>query len=68
MQTIRNALEQVLKGAKLESISEVEGVMNLQYSFCDLSESNLLTLRERLGAISEIRSLNVYFNQTNSLV
>ena len=68
LQMVRSALEPDLPCARLESVSEVEGVMNLQYSFRNLSEPVLTALRQKLNGISEIRALNVYFNGSSSLI
>jgi hypothetical protein len=68
LQLVRNALNPGIPNAKLESVSEVEGITSLQYSFKNLSEAGLMAVRRQLNEIPEVRALNVYFNGTNSLV
>jgi hypothetical protein len=68
LQAVRKTLELGLPRAHLESVSDVEGITSMQYSFRDLSNSVLMTLRKDLAAIPEVRAINVYFNGTSSLI
>jgi hypothetical protein len=65
---IQRLLVASLPKGKLESISEVAGMSNLQVSFCDLTVDGLANMRQQLKAKSEIKSVNVYFNKSSSLV
>lgn len=65
---IKSMLEAALPKAQLESVSQVDGLSSVQFSFCDLSGETLAELRRNLGRIQGFRSLNLYFNRTSSLL
>ncbi len=65
---IRSMLEAALPKAQLESVSQVDGLSSVQFSFCDLSTETLAELRRTLRGIPAFKSLNLYFNRTSSLL
>jgi hypothetical protein len=65
---IEKLLTSALPKAKLESVSQTDGVANVQFSFCDLSTETLSKLRSDLGRIDDFKAMNLYFNKTSSLL
>ena len=65
---IKRMLEEALPKANLESVSETNGLTNVQFSFCDLSADVLAGLRRDLGRVSDFKSMNLYFNRSSSLL
>ena len=65
---IQRMLEETLPKAKLESVSQTDGLANVQFSFCDLSADVLAELRKDLGRLSHFKSMNLYFNSSSSLL
>ena len=65
---IKRMLEEALPKANLESVSETNGLTNVQFSFCDLSADVLAELRRDLGRVSDFKSMNLYFNRSSSLL
>jgi hypothetical protein len=62
------ALGETLSKGKMESVTETSGLTTLQYSFCDLSGDGLATLRQKLAGHESLKSVNIYFNRSSSLL
>lgn len=65
---IEKLLSNALPKAKLESISQAEGVAMVQFSFCDLTSEALGKLRGELEQVHDFKSLNLYFNKSSTLL
>lgn len=65
---IARLVESTLPRARLESVTQSDGVANLQFSFCDLSSETVVRLRDDLREVADLRSVNLYFNKANSLL
>jgi hypothetical protein len=64
----QRALKETLAKGKMESVTETSGLTTLQYSFCDLSGDALASLRQKLSDQESIKSVNIYFNRSSSLL
>lgn len=61
-------LKDSLAKGKLESVTETSGLTTVQYSFCDLSGESLASLRQKLSGHQSLKSVNIYFNRSSSLL
>jgi len=59
---IRRDLEDLLKNARLESVSYAENLTSMYFSFSGVKEGNLDELHASLNRIAPIEKLNVFFN------
>jgi len=59
--------ELVSKG-KLESVSQLDGLTTLQFSFCDLTQPALESLHTKLSSDKYVSAVNMYFNRSSSLI
>jgi len=64
----QKSLNDALAKGKLESVAETSGLTTLQYSFCDLTGDALASLRQQLSGHESLKSVNIYFNRSNSVL
>ena len=57
----------VSKG-RVEGLTELNELITLHYSFCDLNTDRLDSLHMQLTAHKDIESVNVYYNRLSSLL
>lgn len=65
---IKAALDPLVKKGKLESVSQLEGMTTVQFSFCDLSLDAVDALHNKLSSFDGVQTVNLYFNRSNSLL
>lgn len=66
--SVTSVIDEFVTKGRIESLSKIDESTTLHYSFCDLSKSAIDAMNESLASITEITSVNLYFNRSSSLM